>query len=158
MTSVFSSSSESEEAAESRSARTELLKASISITFAHPLLGVGPGEFEDYQGGMAASAGQRGMWHETHNGYTQVSSECGIPAIGFYLAGMFLTFRSLRRSVAANDPAVSPIARTLAVMFVGYAVCLFFLSQGYSFVFLVLCALSVCIERYLQEQQTSVPA
>jgi O-antigen ligase len=155
MASVFLSSDESEEAAESRSARTELLKASLSITFSHPVLGVGPGEFQDYQGGLAAAAGEHGMWHETHNGYTQISSECGIPAFAFYVAGMILTYRSLKRAIVANDPAVSPMARTLAVMFVGYSVCLFFLSQGYSFVLLVLCAMSVCIERYLREQQPS---
>ena len=155
MMSVFLSSDESEEAAESRSARTELLKTSLAITFSRPFFGVGPGEFEDYQGGQAAAAGERGMWHETHNGYTQISSECGIPAIAFYVAGMIFTYRSLKRTIAAKDPTVTPMARTLAVMFVGYSVCLFFLSQGYSFVLLVICGLSVCLERYLQEQQAS---
>ena len=160
MTSVFSSSEESEEAAESRAARTELLKESLSITFMHPLLGIGPGEFMDYQGGMAASQGERGMWHETHNGYTQISSECGIPAAAFYIAGMIFTYRSLRRVAAANLPHISPIARTLSIMFVGYATCLFFLSQGYGFVLLVLCALSVALERLLRHsaQPSASPA
>ena len=120
------------------------------------MFGVGPGEFQDYQGGLAATAGERGMWHETHNGYTQISSECGIPAIGFYIAGMVLTFRSLRRIVKTNIPFLSPMARTLSVMMVGYSVCLFFLSQGYSFVLLVICALSVCIEGALQQEQQSL--
>lgn len=160
MVSVFSSSDESQEAAESREARTELLKASLNITFMHPLFGIGPGEFQDYQGGLAASQGERGMWHETHNGYTQVSSECGIPAIAFYIAGMIFTYRSLRRVVAANLPHISPMARTISVMFIGYAVCLFFLSQGYSFVLLVLCALAVVLERLMQHspQSSASPA
>jgi putative inorganic carbon (hco3(-)) transporter len=158
MLSVFASSDESEEAAESRAARTELLKASLRMTFSHPLFGVGPGEFQNYQGGLAASEGERGMWHETHNGYTQISSECGIPAIGFYIAGMVLTYRSLRRAAVANVARVSPLARTISTMFVGYGVCLFFLSQGYSYVLLVLCGLSVGIERLLQNSDHSAPA
>ena len=158
MLSIFSSSDESDEAAESRAARTELLKASLKITFMHPILGIGPGEFEDYQGGLASSEGQRGMWHETHNAYTQISSECGIPAFAFYITGMFLTYRSLRRAAVANVPRVSAIASTVTIMFIGYGVCLFFLSQGYSPVLVVLCALSVVIERLLQQEQPSAAA
>jgi O-antigen ligase len=150
--SVFVSRDESEEAAESRLARKQLLMTSLEITFTHPLLGVGPGEFEDYQGGVAASEGQRGLWHETHNAYTQISSEVGIPAFGFYIAGMVLTFRSLKRAIASNNPPIAAMARTLSIMFVGYASCLLFLSQGYSFVLIVLCGLSVAIERLVEHE------
>lgn len=153
MTSLFSSQDETEEAAESREARKALFNASLDITFHHPLFGVGPGEFEDYQGGIAASQGQRGLWHETHNGYTQISSECGIPAWGFFVAGIFLTFRSLRRATVADVPGISPIAKTLSVMLIGYSVCLIFLAQGYSFVPPVLCGISVAIDRLIQQRQ-----
>jgi O-antigen ligase len=150
MLSVFVSSDESEEAAESRMGRKELLIASLEMTISHPLLGVGPAQFQNFQGGQAAAQGERGMWHETHNAYTQISSECGVPAIGFYIAGIVLTFRSFKRAAASNNPVIAPMARTLAVMLVGYSVCLLFLSQGYGFVFLVMCGISVSMERALQ--------
>ncbi len=155
MTALFSSQDQTEEAASSRAARIDLLKASIDITISHPLFGIGPGEFEDYQGGMAAAEGQKGMWHETHNAYTQVSSECGIPALLFYVSGMFLTFRSLRRATMANLPEVSVMARTVAVMMVGYAVNVFFLSQAYSFALIVMCGVSVCLERFAQQHEAT---
>lgn len=149
--SVFDSKDATQEAADSQSARTVLLEESLKITLSHPLLGIGPGEFEDYQGGMAAERGERGMWHATHNGYTQVSSECGIPAAAFYIAAMVMAFRSLRRSAKANVAPLSSIARTLSVMMVAFSVCLCFLSQGYSFSSLVITGLAVSIERLLKQ-------
>ncbi len=155
LASLFNSSDVTEEAAESQASRMALLEDSLSITFHHPLLGIGPGEFEDYQGGLAAAAGQRGMWHETHNGYTQISSECGLPAFAFYFTAMVITFRSLRRAAKANAAFIAPFARTLSVMMVGFSVCLFFLSQGYSFSLLVITGLSVSIERLLQNDNSA---
>jgi O-antigen ligase len=158
MTSLVASK-ETVEAAESREARIALFNASIDITFHHPLFGIGPGEFMDYQGGMAAAKGQHGMWHQTHNGYTQISSECGLPAALCFLAGIFMTMRSLRRSTKANIPFISGIARTFSVMMVGYAVCLIFLSQAYSFVPPVLCAIALAIERYVESvRSVNAPA
>lgn len=154
LASVFNSSQESGEAADSATARTTLLKESLRITFLHPLLGIGPGEFEDYQAGMATDRGERGMWHETHNAYTQVSSECGIPAIAFYLSAMFMTLRSLHRIIKAKIPSMSSIASTLAVMMVGFGASLFFLSQGYSFAFLVITGITVSIERLVAAAQS----
>lgn len=153
LSAFFGSGEEVAEASASQGARTALFKESLKITVHHPVLGIGPGEFQDYQGLMAAGKGERGMWHETHNGYTQVSSECGIPAIAFYLAAMAMTFRSLRRSVKAKVPILSPLAHTLSIMMVGYAVCLCFLSQGYTFAFVVLTGFSVSIERLLRQPE-----
>lgn len=149
--SLFDSKDATEEAADSQNARTILLQESLKITFHHPLLGIGPGEFEDYQSGLAVAKGERGLWHATHNGYTQVSSECGIPAAIFYVAGMFLAFRSLRRSKKANVPRVSAMAQTLSTSMVGFSASICFLSQGYSFALLVLTGIALSIERLLEE-------
>lgn len=151
--SLFSSKDQAQvgEAVASQEARTALLEESLKITIAHPLLGIGPGEFQDFQGLMASERGEHGMWHETHNGYTQVSSECGIPAAVFYIAAILMTFRSLRKSVKANVSPISSIAHTLSVMMVGFLICLFFLSQGYGFALVVFTGLSVAIERLLRQ-------
>jgi len=39
----------------------------------------------------AKAAGEHGNWHETHNTYTEISGECGIPALIFALVGLFGT-------------------------------------------------------------------
>ena len=55
--------------------RAELLMKSLVITAKHPLFGVGPGQFASYTG----------KWLVTHNTYTELSSECGIPALILFL-------------------------------------------------------------------------
>ena len=69
-------------AAESSSeARMYLLRRSLILTAEHPIFGVGPDQFEGAEAENAAQQGVKGAWHYTHNTYTQVSSECGIPGL-----------------------------------------------------------------------------
>lgn len=96
---IFSSASSqysdtSRIATESREGRIELLKRSIILSLRHPLLGVGPGMFTIAENEYAISLGARkGMWHETHNMYTQISSDAGLPALAIFLAILVLAFR-----------------------------------------------------------------
>jgi O-antigen ligase len=147
--SLFNSEDATQEAVESKAAREALFWASVSITVHHPLLGIGPGEFMDYQAGIAGERGQKGMWHDTHNGYTQISSECGIPALIFYLAALWMTYFSLRRVTKAGIPEVSTVANILSVMMVGYCVCIVFLSQGYNFNLPVITGIATAMNRLL---------
>jgi O-antigen ligase len=71
----------------SAEARKALLVQSLQITATHPLFGVGPGNFPVITG----------RWLVTHNTYTQLSSECGIPALLLFLMLLWKTFRTLRR-------------------------------------------------------------
>ena len=73
--------------------RQGLLKKSLDYTLAHPLFGVGPDQFATAVFGEAAEDGEHVSWLGTHNAYTQVSSECGIPALVFYCAPILLCFR-----------------------------------------------------------------
>ena len=70
----------------SSSQRTEILKRSIWVTLRYPLFGVGVGNFH-YK-----------SVHElvTHNAYTEVSSEMGIPALVIYIMLMVYPLRRLR--------------------------------------------------------------
>ena len=70
----------------SSSQRTEILKRSIWVTLRYPLFGVGVGNFH-YK-----------SVHElvTHNAYTEVSSEMGIPALVIYVMLMVYPLRRLR--------------------------------------------------------------
>lgn len=145
--SLFQDSHKDTEAAESSEARTMLLKESIRLTFAHPLFGVGPGEFLDSENKEAQAQGRKGMWHETHNTYTQVSSECGIPAFIFFIAAIGTTFALLWKLKKNADPALSGVARVVLVSMFGFAVSAFFLSHAYDFPLLVSCSLAITLSR-----------
>ena len=83
----------------SAEARFRLLKDSITITLNHPIFGVGPGNFMVEQENLAVARGELGMWHVTHNSYTQVSSEMGIPGLVLYVAFLYQTFKVLNSIV-----------------------------------------------------------
>jgi O-antigen ligase len=89
-------------AQESARASTEqrwyLLKTSVILTLKHPLLGVGPGQFEVAENQRAADLGlPKGNWHGTHNTYTQISSEAGIPALLLFGGCIWICWRELVR-------------------------------------------------------------
>lgn len=84
-------------AAESTQLRKILLLTSIEGALTHPLLGVGPGLFSVYSGYEAEKEGLYYGWREAHNTYAQIASEGGLPALGFFLAALVLSFRSVIR-------------------------------------------------------------
>ncbi|MCL4523561.1 MAG: O-antigen ligase family protein, partial [Acidobacteria bacterium] len=75
----------------SQEARWRLFVNSLRVTAMHPLLGVGPGNFGDVNAQLTAGPDSRASWQQTHNAYTQVSSECGIPAGIAFLALVIIT-------------------------------------------------------------------
>jgi len=83
-----------ESAISSTQSRKILLKRSLIFTIKHPLFGVGPGMFPVADDDYARSIGLRkGQWLGTHNSYTQVSSELGIPAFICYFATIVLAIK-----------------------------------------------------------------
>ncbi len=154
--SLFSNSAGgSVEATESSEARQRLLLQSIRVTFSHPLFGVGPGQFMEAESKVAKMSGEKGMWHETHNTYTQVSSECGIPAFLFFVSALGVTFVSLWKLKRTPDPLLATIVQVVFISMFGFAVCATFLSHAYDFPLLISCALSVAIARLLPESNTT---
>jgi O-antigen ligase len=135
----------------SSEARRALFKKSIEYTFLHPVFGVGPGRFSDYEGGESQKAGQRGMWHETHNSFTQISSECGIPALIFFVAAIVSAFRLALKTY--RQARLSPMnADISAAMFclmlgiIGFMSAITFANFGYRFYEPAMCGL--CIAMY----------
>lgn len=120
----------------SQKERTELFKRSLIQTIQHPVLGVGPDQFVTAENGEAAKRGEWSVWLGTHNSYTQVSSECGIPAFFFYSAVLFLSIRIDYRlyKVSAAHPALKDI-KAISFSFMGalvvYAVGTFFFHTAY---------------------------
>jgi O-antigen ligase len=139
-----------ESAAASQNQRTELFRQSLSYALAHPLFGVGPGQFAVAVFGDAVKQGKPAPWLGTHNSYTQVASECGIPAFLLYTAVVVLAlasnFRIYRRGA---DVAELRDMRALAFcLFSGvlvYAVCTFFFHIAYSSYLPALAGMSVAL-------------
>jgi O-antigen ligase len=83
--------------------RQRVLRQSISITLTHPIFGVGLGNFAPYVFQVNKDLGQaKEAWFGTHNTYTQMSCEAGIPALLMFLGIIVATWRSLTRLIRAT--------------------------------------------------------
>ena len=110
------------EAYDSSQGRLRLLTQSLKVTAQHPLLGVGPGNFEIVSG----------MWHVTHNTYTQMSAEGGIPAFLFYVLIFWRAICNLRVVGHSNTTrGIRPFSIALEASLAAYLVGSFFLTHGY---------------------------
>jgi O-antigen ligase len=137
------------EAGESMASRTYLLEQSIKYTIEHPLVGIGPDQFPNFEGKTARALGQHGNWHVTHNSYTQVSSECGIPALIFMLAGLGASFglvnRTYKKARAQNNKEIAQTCLCYLASLTGYAVTITFLSCAYRFTLPALVGVAIAI-------------
>jgi O-antigen ligase len=142
----------------SANARMRLLKKSIEYTFQHPLFGVGPGMFVIAEDDEAKAAGFRhGTWQGTHNSYTQVSSELGIPGCIFYVLVIFLSLRTTVRIYrkTRGDPRMQDIANIavcLNYVLIVYAVTVFFDYIAYSSMLSVFGGLAASLGRVAQQE------
>jgi O-antigen ligase len=148
-----------EEAVESTAARTKLLKSSIRFTIQHPIFGVGPGEFSDYEASAAKSEGRRAAWQVTHNAYTQVSSEVGVPALIFFLASIVMSFRTFRR--VYRTARARPELRSMAtasfccqLSMVGFCTAIVFLSLAYTMYLPAMSGLAFAFSQSLEREMT----
>jgi O-antigen ligase len=147
-------------ASASTEGRLYLLQRSLELTAKHPIFGVGPGMFTVAEDKDARARGlQRGNWHETHNAYTQVSAEAGLPAFVLYTTALLLALRALGRLRKALTPAAAgeqEHARNgvvyLEVAFAGALTTALFLSIAYTGLLYVLVGLIVALERAVAQE------
>jgi hypothetical protein len=122
----------------STQSRKALLKNSIKFTIRHPLFGVGPGMFVVADDNEAHDLGmRRGQWLGTHNSYTQVSSELGVPAFCFFVAAIVMATRDSYRLYVRTrgDPRtadIGSVALGLHYAMIVYAVTILFEHIAYS--------------------------
>jgi len=146
------------DAIDSMESRQYLLRKSIQYTFQHPIVGVGPGQFAWYEGVNNRYGGTaHGSWHETHNTFTQVSSECGIPGFILYLCAIISTFRLVnatyrqaRLRPECKDIAVAAFCIMLAMA--GFVSAIFFLNFAYFFYLPALAGLAIALDRAAQAE------
>jgi O-antigen ligase len=121
--------------------RQHMLRQSLLITLTHPIFGVGLENFAPYVGQLNRDEdARREPWLGTHNTYTQMSSEAGIPALLIFLGIVTVTWRSLTRLIRATRHDDRPRARDIHVTAHAAQVCLgslcailFFMHLAYDF-------------------------
>jgi hypothetical protein len=148
---------EERDAEGSANQRRYLLGKSIEYTFQHPVLGVGVRQFPAYEGQHNDLGGGHGAWLGTHNGFTQVSSECGIPALLFFVAALtgsfrvfYRTYREARRRPDCRD--IEKTALCLMLSFIGYITAFTFLNLAYMFYQCVFVGLAVTLTTVAKDE------
>jgi O-antigen ligase len=120
-------------AEESTQGRKFLLGRAITYTLQYPIFGVGMGNFTNING---AELGQSEAWYATHNTFTQISSEAGIPALVLFLFLLATVVWHMKKvdERFARDPAndeLRLLARATAVSAVSLAFGWFFANLAY---------------------------
>lgn len=127
------------EAEMSKQTRTELLKRSIEVAIRNPLVGVGPGQFMNYEGKISRiEQGKRGLWYGAHNSYTNMAAEAGLLGLilfaGAILASILECWRMLR--LVRGRPGFEDAEAVMFYMLIaigGMAVSIFFLNFAYTY-------------------------
>jgi O-antigen ligase len=158
-------SASEQSAMDSSGLRRELLLSSLQLTMRHPLLGVGPGMFAVANADFVEETKGRpnwNAWHETHNTFTQLSCEDGLPGLFFYCLMILLCFKvvfSASRQ-ARHNPSLSLVGsmafslRLALVAFLGTAM---FSSNAYAYYFPMLAGLCVAFERAFAAETAQTP-
>jgi O-antigen ligase len=144
--------------------RGTLLETGIALTLENPVIGVGPGNFGPTVVDIGRSQGFDWVPLNTHNAYTQISSETGIPGfilylvlIGFSAKSVVSLLRQTSTSGATPDSQLHLLASGMLVSLAGVLTCIFFLSEGYNqLVYLwlgIACGLRLIIPKPQSEEE-----
>ena len=133
--------------------RMYLLRRSLILTAKNPIFGVGPDQFQTAEAEDAVKRGESGSWHYTHNTYTQISSECGIPGLIMFGGALIWGYSGLSR-IRRRGP--TRLIRQTALFFqVAYFMLMvgsFFLSLGYGGLPFVMIGLAETFKRAVNRQ------
>lgn len=122
---TFSGSGANQSAYGSAIARKQLLILSLKVTAKHPLFGIGPGDFQAVSG----------HWQPTHNVYTALSAEGGIPALVLFLLIYWRSFANLRHVREFEDPdsELGMFARAMRASLWAFAIAGPFFPDAYQY-------------------------
>lgn len=129
------------------------LKRSIFVLIHHPVFGVGINNYVLFSN----------TDHATHNAYTQVGAEIGVPAMVIYLLFLFGSMKPLRKigaETSLNDPKsrYRYLAAGFEASLVGYMVASFFASVAYLWYLYYVVAYGICLTRLYQTSQAQALA
>ncbi len=148
-----------QEARESQQARRYLLMQSLRFSMEYPVFGVGQGQFSNFVGKTAKAEGVRGQWNETHNSFTQVSSELGLPAVTFFILGIGFAFTTVSKTYRkARRAGYTEIANTCfcyLLAMVAYIVTIVFLANAYRFYLPAMLGLAIAIKAAAEREMSA---
>jgi O-antigen ligase len=132
---------EQQAAKESKEERLDLLTRSLTFTLEHPLFGLGLGNFELASGAQLFA--QANAWMGTHNTYTQISSEGGIPALLLFLSLLVTAARNMMkisnvfRDTEHWELRVMSRATLAAILAFSFGAWFVHLAYGYYFFYII---------------------
>jgi len=153
--SSYATTTEGGSAIESELQRKRLLRRSIKYTLEYPVFGIGLGNFPIVSGTLT---GQSSQWQSTHNSYTEVSSEAGIPALLLFVGLMFVVIRNMRRirrefEKDARSFELCLLARATLVSVYVFMLSAFFSNVSYDFYLYYLAAIGVALQAVAQRER-----
>lgn len=149
-----------ERAEGSTEGRKLLLERAVKYTLQYPIFGVGLGNFPVINGTELA---RPSAWMSTHNTFTQVSSEAGIPALLLFLSILATVLRHSKRAIKrfTRDPAdveLNLLARATLVSVVSFAFGGFFANLAYEYYFFYLAAIAAGLDYMAQRMLQTLSA
>lgn len=135
----------------STSGRMQVWKRGLRYMAAHPIVGVGIGNFPLAEGVLSEESrarAERGggfKWSAAHNSFLEIGVELGVIALALFVAMLAAAFRVLRRIRRSRPLTIlraqreAALASSLSASLVGFIVSGFFLSvQYYSYIYMIL--------------------
>ncbi len=128
--------------------RWNLLVTSLEVTAEHPLFGVGPGNFNVVSG----------HWRVTHNSFTQMSSEGGLPAFVMFVLILRCAFRNVKSTrQLARDEGTTLLTGAFHASLLAYVVGSFFDAVSYQlFTYFLVAYTTVLYQMTLRQQESTV--
>ena len=129
------------------------LKRSLFVLIHHPIFGVGINNYVLFSN----------TDHATHNAYTQIGAEIGVPAMVIYVMFLLAAIRPLRHvghETTANDPKTRfrYLAAGFEASLIGYMVSSFFASVAYLWYLYYVVAYGICLARLYQASRSTAVA
>ncbi len=114
--------------------RVELARAGIRMMEAHPVFGIGLGQFKavEFDYNPSQTSGESNT-HIAHNTYIQLGAEGGIPTLALYLIILGVTLAMCRsvRKLAGVPEGIAALALSLQIGLFGIMVAQFFITAQY---------------------------
>jgi O-antigen ligase len=136
--------------------RFDAWRSALEIIVAHPLIGVGPGNFQYFTAVVDDRPPTSADPTVVHNTYLDVGAEIGLPALGLLLAYVLTTFKRLRFAIRRRLGPPSLAIAVTAAMIVAVAAA-FTLSEQYYAPLWMMGALATCLWQGRGSQSAVAP-
>jgi O-antigen ligase len=147
-----------ESAVASTNGRMQLQWRAIQLTMEHPLLGVGPLNFEDGVEAMVQKNERQGSgWQVAHNSYLQVAADTGVPGAILFAWIIWMCLKTNYQSFRRSEGEAALISFVILLASMVYAFGILFCSVAYDFYLPLLVGLTAANLLALRGQQNPFP-